>query len=311
MKLFFGYLKDFFREINPVNFLSTTLFVAVLVFINYFFGIEKNIRHINSWPLQYFTFYIFFTTVFAVSYVVSLRDATIDQIENKKLFLFLILFVPAIFSLKIIRWDVITESTGNLAYPWNHYWAQVLQLPVKLVMTLLFLFLTWKTILKDKSFFGFITRSSNLKPYALILICLIPLVAIASTQHDFLHTYPKVKSIAFINGYTSPLWPWQILYEISYGLDFVSIELFFRGFLVIGLARFVGIHAILPMAAFYCTIHFGKPLGECISSYFGGLALGVIAFRTRSIFGGLILHLGLAWLMEIGGYAGLLYFSSH
>jgi hypothetical protein len=310
MKLFLNYLKDFFREINWINFLSTTLFVAVLVFFNYFFGIEKNIRKINSWPLQFFTFYIFFTTVFAVSYVVSLRDSTIEQIDDKKFFLFLLLFAPAIFSLKIIRWDGISTLTADLSYPWDHYWTQVIQLPVKLVMTLLFLLLLWKTKLKERSFFGFTTRSSNLKPYALILVCLVPLVAIASTQPDFLLTYPKVKSIDFISGYASPIWPWKILYEISYGLDFVSIELFFRGFLVIGLARFVGVNAILPMAAFYCTIHFGKPLGECISSYFGGLALGVISFRTRSIFGGLIVHLGLAWLMEIGGYMGLLYFSS-
>lgn len=94
------------------------------------------------------------------------------------------------------------------------------------------------------------------------------------------------------------------MYEISYGLDFFSIELFFRGLLVIGLSRYAGEKAILPMAVFYCTIHFGKPLGECISSFFGGMILGVIAMRTRSILGGLIAHLGLAWLMEVGGWLG-------
>ncbi|MES1160611.1 MAG: CPBP family glutamic-type intramembrane protease [Bacteroidota bacterium] len=91
-------------------------------------------------------------------------------------------------------------------------------------------------------------------------------------------------------------------------MDFLSIELFFRGLLVIGLARYAGEYVLLPMAAFYCTIHFGKPLGECISSFFGGLALGVIALRTRSILGGLIVHLGLAWLMELGGWLGAYYF---
>ena len=101
------------------------------------------------------------------------------------------------------------------------------------------------------------------------------------------------------------------MYEISYGLDFVSIELFFRGFLVIGFIRFEGINTILPMAVFYCTIHFGKPLAECISSYFGGIILGVLAYRTKLILGGLMVHLGLAWMMEIGGYASLLYFNSH
>ena len=141
-------------------------------------------------------------------------------------------------------------------------------------------------------------------PYLLLLLFLLPLVALASTRPDFLHTYPKVKNIAFIGNYTHPIWPWRLLYELSYGLDFVSIELFFRGFLVIGLARWAGSKAILPMATFYCTIHFGKPLGECISSFAGGLALGVIAWRTRSILGGLVAHLGLAWMMELGGWLG-------
>jgi hypothetical protein len=61
------------------------------------------------------------------------------------------------------------------------------------------------------------------------------------------------------------------------------------------------------MATFYCSIHFGKPLFECISSYFGGLILGVIAYKTQSIMGGLAVHLGIAWLMEIGGYFGNLW----
>ena len=73
---------------------------------------------------------------------------------------------------------------------------------------------------------------------------------------------------------------------------------------VIGFIKWVGKDAILPMACFYCTIHFGKPMGECISSYFGGLLLGIVACNTRSIYGGLMVHLGIAWLMEIGGYIG-------
>ncbi|HEY1023007.1 MAG TPA: CPBP family intramembrane glutamic endopeptidase, partial [Flavisolibacter sp.] len=86
------------------------------------------------------------------------------------------------------------------------------------------------------------------------------------------------------------------------GLDFFSIELFFRGFLIFAFAKYAGQGAILPMAIFYCTIHFGKPLGECISSYFGGIILGVVAYRTQTILGGFLVHVGIAWLMELGGY---------
>ena len=99
--------------------------------------------------------------------------------------------------------------------------------------------------------------------------------------------YPKFKNMAFLASAHHSGW-YRLLYELSYGIDFVGIELFFRGFLVLAFVKWVGKDAILPMALFYCTIHFGKPMGECISSFFGGL----------------IVHLGIAWLMELGGYLG-------
>lgn len=204
----------------------------------------------------------------------------------------------------MIHWDLPLD----LRYPWDHYTLIVLQLPAKLILLCILLWFCGRVLKEDNipppAFFGLTSKGFRAGPYFLLLACLLPLIALASTRPDFLHTYPKVKNIAFISSYTSPLWPWQLLYELSYGLDFLSIELFFRGLLVIGLVRYAGEKAILPMAAFYCTIHFGKPLGECISSFFGGMILGVIALRTRSILGGLIVHLGLAWLMELGGWLG-------
>ncbi|MBO9572716.1 MAG: hypothetical protein J7497_11000, partial [Chitinophagaceae bacterium] len=81
-----------------------------------------------------------------------------------------------------------------------------------------------------------------------------------------------------------------ILFELCYGIDFFTIELFFRGFTILAFIKYAGKDAILPMAVFYCAIHFGKPVAECISSYFGGL-----------IWGGLVVHLGIAWMMEAIG----------
>ena len=136
-----------------------------------------------------------------------------------------------------------------------------------------------------------------------MLLLMVPLVAAASTQQDFLAVYPKLKNIQFyLEDHNS--WWHKLLFELSYGTDFFSIELFFRGFLILAFMKWAGKESILPMAVFYCTIHFGKPLGECISSYFGGLILGAITYNTQTIFGGLIVHLGIAWLMEIGGYLG-------
>ena len=190
----------------------------------------------------------------------------------------------------------------------NRYWTAVTQLPAKFLLLGVMLWGCWKAgWLEGNDFMssvGLTKKGFSARPYFMLLLLLAPLVALASTQHDFLRVYPKVKSIAFMNAYPGPVWPWKAGYELSYGIDFLSIELFFRGLLVIGIIRYAGEQAILPMAAFYCTIHFGKPLAECITSFFGGVVLGVLAYRTRSIVGGLIVHLGLAWMMEVGGWVG-------
>lgn len=137
-----------------------------------------------------------------------------------------------------------------------------------------------------------------------MLLIMLPFITVASTQADFLEVYPKLKSVANIYNDSNITWWHKMLFELSYGSDFIGIELFFRGFLILGFAKWVGKDAILPMACFYCTIHFGKPMGECISSYFGGIILGIVVYNTRSILGGLLVHLGIAWLMELGGYIG-------
>jgi hypothetical protein len=161
----------------------------------------------------------------------------------------------------------------------------------------------WRAFDRHQPFYGLSYKDFSLKPYLLMLLIMVPLIAAASTQPDFLAMYPKLHNVAFLAGERNSGW-YKVLYELSYGIDFVGIELFFRGFLVLAFVKWVGKDAILPMAIFYCTIHFGKPLGECISSFFGGLILGVVTYHTRSIIGGLIVHLGIAWLMELGGYLG-------
>ena len=131
---------------------------------------------------------------------------------------------------------------------------------------------------------------------------MLPLIIAAGTQQDFLKVYPKA---AFIKNL--PLNSWidsgrYILFELCYGFDFLSIEFFFRGFLILALLQICGAHCIIPAACFYCAIHLGKPMAEAISSIFGGLFLGIIVYNTKSIRGGLLVHLGIAWLMELSGW---------
>jgi len=93
-----------------------------------------------------------------------------------------------------------------------------------------------------------------------------------------------------------------MIFELLYGADFLNVELLFRGFFVVGMAQILGKHAVMPMVIIYCFLHFGKPAGEAISSIFGGYILGIIALNTRSVWGGIIIHVGVAWMMEAAAY---------
>lgn len=156
--------------------------------------------------------------------------------------------------------------------------------------------------IKDKQYFplyGF-TIHRHRKMYGLLLACMIPLIFAAALLPDFLNAYPK--AIRDAGLYSSDSVYRYALFELAYGFDFLSIEFFFRGFLIIAFIKYFGMRAIVPAACFYCCIHFGKPMPEAISSFFGGLLLGIISYHTLSIWGGLFIHLGIAWLMEIAAY---------
>lgn len=143
----------------------------------------------------------------------------------------------------------------------------------------------------------------KVKPYFLILLMVSPLMVAASFLPDFQQAYPQYKpwfrnELAF--GLSNEVR--TAIFTSSYATGFLAVEMLFRGALVLGMFRVMGTRAVLPMAAFYCAFHFGKPMGEAIASIFGGYVLGILALHGRSIAGGIIVHLGVAMLMEAMGH---------
>lgn len=147
---------------------------------------------------------------------------------------------------------------------------------------------------ESQTFYGLQRPSGNLKGYIfLLLIMTIPLCWAAST-HAFQLQYPKYVHMA---GIQSGNLIYICFFLVFYLLDFVSVELLFRGFLLKeGFTRM-----LMPISAFYVCIHFGKPEMETISSFPGGYILGVLALHTGSIRGGIWIHIGIAALMELAG----------
>ncbi len=128
--------------------------------------------------------------------------------------------------------------------------------------------------------------------YGSMFAVILPVVFIASTTPAFRHTYPFYR---MANRSQQDLWAWEGLYAAQ----FVSLEVFFRGFLLQGLRRALGANAIFVMIVPYCMIHYGKPMPETFGAIGAGLILGTLAMRTRSIWGGVLIHIGVATTMDV------------
>lgn len=128
--------------------------------------------------------------------------------------------------------------------------------------------------------------------YVVLFACILPAVIAASHTQEFRETYPFYR---MANRSHFDLWCWEALYA----LQFLSLEFFFRGFILQGLRRALGSNAIFVMIVPYCMIHYGKPLPETLGAIGAGLILGTLAMRTRSIWGGVLIHLGVAMTMDI------------
>lgn len=300
MKDIFKYITDYFKSLNSKVFLACSLLTALMIYLNFHYEIDLKIDEFESITIQFFCRYLLFLLAFALPYFFYFLFEGKNYFKSP-LILLLIFLSPAIFSWKM---EMSTDFHLSNNHYWNYYWNQVAYWPVRLIVLSFILFIIWKIFYSKERFFGLTVMNFNWKPYLIMLLIMVPLIAAASTQLDFLSMYPKLNDVDTALYGVKNKWFYHLLHELSYGTDFISVELFFRGFLILAFVKVVGKDAILPMACFYCAIHFGKPLGECISSYFGGLILGIVVYNTRSIIGGLIVHLGIAWLMELGGYIG-------
>ena len=155
---------------------------------------------------------------------------------------------------------------------------------------------------QEKTIYGFNPKCINYRPYLLLLLLASPFVIYASYQPDFLAKYPFFKPWKYPTVFGVNSRGPAVLFELAYGVNFIFLEWVFRGALVIGMAKFLGRNAILPMVATYAFLHFGKPLAETIAAVFGGYLLGIIAYYSRNIFAGCLIHIGVAYLMDVLAY---------
>jgi hypothetical protein len=294
----FTYIRDFYKNsFQLFYFILILLLMGTIIYLNYWHALEDRYAA-GSYTGMYLLYFIPFAAAFFLQ-LLFFKDCAYYR---NYWFWIIILIAPAIFSFRVnSNWQ---ESFINSLWDGESqlYWTRCINWVVRVFLVLIPLYIIW--CIKDRNnqpFYGS-AIVKDIRPYLIMLLIMIPLIALASTQKDFLAMYPKAH---FLNTLSIANQKWRyVVYELCYGFDFVSIEFFFRGFLILSLLKICGQQCIIPIACFYCSIHLGKPMGEAISSFWGGILLGIVSYNTRSIWGGLIVHLGIAWLMEIGGWLG-------
>ncbi len=142
--------------------------------------------------------------------------------------------------------------------------------------------------------FGYRLRGQwpQLRPYLIAMGVMVPVLFLASGLSTFQAKYPLYDS-AVLGGWH--FWG----YHLFYGLQFLGLEAFFRGYLLFGLYPRLGNHAIAVMMIPYVMVHFGKPAPETFSAIVAGFVLGYLALKSKSFLWGWMLHWGVAITMDI------------
>jgi membrane protease YdiL (CAAX protease family) len=128
--------------------------------------------------------------------------------------------------------------------------------------------------------------------YGVCLLFVLPAIWLVSRQPDFGTYYPFYKNAS--RSYFDLL-----LWEGMYFVQFLGLELFFRGLWLGACRRSLGSGAIFSMAVPYCMIHFGKPYLEANGAIVAGIVLGSLSMKTKSIYAGFLVHITVALLMDL------------
>lgn len=131
----------------------------------------------------------------------------------------------------------------------------------------------------------------SLRIYLALMLVILPVIVLASFTPTFQQTYP-LYWLAGRSLFELLVW------ETEYAFQFFAIEFFFRGYLVFGLRRAFGSQSIFIAMVPYCMFHFTKPPAEALGAILAGLVLGSLALGSRTIWGGVLLHVSVALTMD-------------
>ena len=303
MKKIWQFLVAHVREdFNAFQYSFAFLFVAIVLTVNYTYDLNDVVLKSKTGLTKFGAYFIFYS----FSYYLTLLPVYFSS--NNKFYKKRRFWVKSLSGLALLALDssvpYLREGVMMAFEPGVQVWAyKVIVNLISIIIVLVPLWIIYNKYDRDDNlYYGLYPNRFDTRPYFQMLLIMLPILIASSFLPSFLKQYPMYKTSEAHIFLDVPEWVPVFAYEFAYGFDFITVELLFRGFLVIGLAQVLGRHAVLSMAVIYCFLHTGKPLGEAMSSIFGGYILGVIAYETKSIWGGVIVHVGIAWMMEVIGF---------
>lgn len=118
-----------------------------------------------------------------------------------------------------------------------------------------------------------------------IFMLMTPVIIAVATSPAFRGKYPYLLELRIGKAFDLFL-----VYQAIRGLYMLSWEYLFRGFMISALRERFGYYAVFFQMLPYVMLHSTKPSLELYYTIPSALLLGVLAYRTRSIWPGFLLH---------------------
>jgi membrane protease YdiL (CAAX protease family) len=132
----------------------------------------------------------------------------------------------------------------------------------------------------------------GLKYSFIFLAVMIPIVWFVSANGDFIDAYPQLNDVKYS-------WSIFLVFESGILLYMIAWEFIWRGFMLFGLEEKFGYYAVLIQMIPFLILHNGKPVAETFGAIVAGLALSILALKTRSVLYCIITHAGVMFSIDL------------
>ncbi len=132
----------------------------------------------------------------------------------------------------------------------------------------------------------------GIKLSIIFLLVMLPLVWIFSSYPDFVRTYPQLAQ-------ARDNWTTFFIFEAASLVYLIAWEFIWRGFMLFGLKEKFGYYAVFIQMIPFLILHNGKPPAETFGAIAAGIALGILAWRTGSVYYCVITHAGVMFGIDL------------